>query len=371
MKIAYCTNVRLPSERAHGHQVAAVCDALAALGHDVTIFCPYRKNVIGEDYWAYHHADKNVKVKYLGTFDPIDSFIPKVLQLPILNAGLRKGISCELRDSSFEIVYTRTPALLSSLLQTEIPVILELHTLPNRGQSAFASRCNMCKLIVCLTTPMKEELVRWGVSRDRILVEPDAVDLEKFASMPDSKKTDVFTVGYVGSLKTMGHDKGVGLIVQAVDHIRSGGKRIAKKIAGGPASAIASMCAADQHKEEYLGFLNQEEIKHLYTSCDALIYPAPKSDHPYFLRDTSPLKIFEYMAANRPIIAADLPPIHDILDDSTAYFFTPGDSEDLAQVIQHVMDYPDEAKKKADSARKRVENYTWEKRMKRIIDHLT
>jgi hypothetical protein len=37
MRIAYCTNVRLPSERAHGHQVARVCDALAKLGNDVTI----------------------------------------------------------------------------------------------------------------------------------------------------------------------------------------------------------------------------------------------------------------------------------------------------------------------------------------------
>lgn len=43
MRIAYCTNIRLPSERAHGHQVAAVCDALVKLGHDVTIFAPFRK----------------------------------------------------------------------------------------------------------------------------------------------------------------------------------------------------------------------------------------------------------------------------------------------------------------------------------------
>ena len=56
MRIAYCTNVRLPSERAHGHQVAQVCDALAHLGHDVTIFAPYRDNEVTEDYWMYYGA---------------------------------------------------------------------------------------------------------------------------------------------------------------------------------------------------------------------------------------------------------------------------------------------------------------------------
>jgi glycosyltransferase involved in cell wall biosynthesis len=99
-----------------------------------------------------------------------------------------------------------------------------------------------------------------------------------------------------------------------------------------------------------------------------LVYPAPKTHHPYFLRDTSPLKIFEYMAAERPIISADLPPIRDVLDESTAYFFRPGDSADLARVIRHVMDNRAEAQQKAKAARAKVAHYTWEERMKRILD---
>ncbi len=85
MRIAYCTNVRLPSERAHGHQVAQVCDALAALGHDVTVVAPFRRNTIHADYWSYYGADRRVNLAHLGSFDPIDhSVIPKVLQLPLL-----------------------------------------------------------------------------------------------------------------------------------------------------------------------------------------------------------------------------------------------------------------------------------------------
>ncbi len=343
--------------------MAAVCDALAALGHDVTIFCPFRKNTVKEDYWTFHKADKKVKLQSLGTFDPIDQWwIPKVLQLPILNSLLKRSISYQLTANSFDGVYTRTPALLATLIASRTPVILELHTLPNRGRSSFIDHCNKCALVVCLTTPMKNELVSWGVDAKKVIVEGDAVDLEKFKNVPSPKKSDTFTVGYAGSFKTMGHDKGVGLIIDAVRQLQSAGKKIAKKIAGGPASAISD--------PDYLGYLDQTELMQMYASCDVLIYPAPASKHPYFVRDTSPLKIFEYMAVGRPIIAADLPPVHDIFDESTAYFFQPGDSADLARVIEHVMNHRDEAEIKAEKARKTVENHTWEKRMKRIINTL-
>lgn len=371
MKIAYCTNVRLPSERAHGHQVAAVCDALVQLGHDVTIVTPFRHNIINDDYWSYHKADRRVKVEHLGSFDPIDRWwIPKLMQLPILNMLFQWAMSRELRASSFELVYTRTPALLSTLLHKNIPVILELHTLPNRGRSLFVRQCNRCVLIVCLTTPMKEELVRWGVDADRIIVEPDAVKNEQLSSISSPTLATTFTVGYAGSLVTMGLHKGVSLIAEAVDLLRAQGVSIAKKIAGGPAFIMQKMQSADKHPEEYVGLLNQDQLKTMYTSCDVLVYPAPKTNHPYFMRDTSPLKLFEYMAAERPIIAADIPPIHDILDQSTAYFFEPGNSEDLARVIGHIMVHPDEAAEKARLARKRVEYYTWDKRMERILQKI-
>lgn len=370
MKIAYCTNVRLPSERAHGHQVAAVCDALVGLGHAVTIFTPFRQNIINDDYWSYHKADRRVKVKHLGSFDPIDRWwIPKFFQLPVLNVLFQRAMSREFRVSSFELVYTRTPALLSTLLHKNIPVILELHTLPNRGRSLFVRQCNRCALVVCLTTPMKDELVQWGVDADRIIVEPDAVDDTKFMAIAP-RKQDVFRVGYAGSLTTMGHDKGVLQIVEAVDRLRTQGKNITKCIAGGPASVMQTMRNADPHPEEYVGFLNQQELQDMYASCSVLVYPAPQTSHPYFMRDTSPLKVFEYMAVERPIIAANIPPIHDILDDKIAYFFQPGNSEDLARVIEYIMAHPDEAAGKARLARQAVEQFTWGKRMERILQKI-
>lgn len=63
MKIAYCTNVRLPTERAHGRQIASVCDALGILGHEVQIFAPYRRNLVKESYREYYSAHKKVELR--------------------------------------------------------------------------------------------------------------------------------------------------------------------------------------------------------------------------------------------------------------------------------------------------------------------
>src|SRR3989344_5490551 len=179
MRIVYCTNVRLPSERAHGHQVARVSDALTGLGHEVEIFAPYRRNPIQNNYWDFHKADTRVKLTHLGSFDPIDWPIPKFLQLFLLNLQFRRALCKKLQMQKYAITYTRSPALLPALLKTAIPVVLELHTLPKRGQKNFVSLCNQCTLIVCLTTPMRNELLSWGVNAKKVIVESDAIDLDR------------------------------------------------------------------------------------------------------------------------------------------------------------------------------------------------
>ena len=132
------------------------------------------------------------------------------------------------------------------------------------------------------------------------------------------------------------------------------------------------MCVGDVVESDFTvlrfeGHVESSRVSGFMCACDVLVYSAPKSDHPYFTRDTSPLKIFEYMAAGKPIVCADLPPLHDVLDDSLAYFYTPGDSRDLAHKIAEVMDHPEEAAERAARSRRKVEEYTWEKRMQRLL----
>jgi len=362
IRIAYCTNVRLPSERAHGHQVARVCDALAKLGHEVTIFAPYRKNAITQDYWEFHKADRNVKLEYLGSFDPIDHpWIPKFLQLPILNLIFKGALTQKITD--FDLLYTRTPAILPALLSAKKKIILELHTLPNHNRAAFVTFCNRCTLIACLTTPMKNELEGWGVTA-HVIAEPDATNLGHHSTAHPKEGQ----IGYAGQLQSMGLSKGIPELIEAFHILHAAGRKVHVAIAAPETPNQELMKLVRGPGVHYAGFLLHEQIPHFLAECSILVYPAPKSDHVFYVRDTSPLKLFEYMASGRPIVTADLPPIRDVLDESTAFFCNPGDPADLARAISDVLDHPEEAKERAEAARKKVENYTWDKRMKRILD---
>lgn len=390
MRIAYCTNVRLPSERAHGHQVARVCDALMKLGHEVHIFAPYRRNPIKDDYWSFHKADRKVQLTYLGKFDPIDChFLPKFFQLFLLNAQLRWCLRCPFPPAplpalqcgeGFDLLYTRTPARLATLLQANIPVVLELHTLPKRSVHRFVGLCHRCKLIVCLTSPMSDELVRFGVKEEKVIVEPDAVDLEQFQrrGVAGCAPTTLLSnaqekpiIGYVGQLSSMGLSKGISELLDALLMLRRKGKNVHALIAG-PQAADTSLMRRIENEEgvTYRGFVPHEEIPELLEGCDLLVFPAPASTHPFFQRDTSPLKIFEYMAARKPIVAADLPPLRDILSEETAFLCKPGDPKSLADAIERVLQNPQEVEAKAERAWKVVQEHTWEKRMQRILTRL-
>jgi glycosyltransferase involved in cell wall biosynthesis len=76
------------------------------------------------------------------------------------------------------------------------------------------------------------------------------------------------------------------------------------------------------------------------------------------------------MASGRPIIASDLPSIREILDDTSAYFVTPGDTAELQQTITHVLTHAEEAKEKAEHARVKSEQFTWKNRAGKIASLL-
>jgi glycosyltransferase involved in cell wall biosynthesis len=371
MRIAYCTNVRLPTERAHGHQVARVCDALTQIGHVVTVFAPFRVNTVTQDFHAFHGADARVQMRHLGRFDPIDkAWLPRAVQLPVLNIQLRRALAKALAAGNFDVLYTRTPALLATLLNTGIRTVLELHAIPRRHQRMFVRQCNRCALVVCLTSPMRDALVALGVEAARVVVEPDAVEAQRFvgaaARLFDGQGP---FIGYAGQIESMGLSKGIPELLDAISLLRKGGHMVRGVIAGPPPKNDLLLHRLVSHAAvDYVGFLPSAEIPGFLAGCDVLVYPAPLSGHPFYMRDTSPLKLFEYMAAGKPIVTADLPPIRDVLDDSTAAFCKPGDPADLARAIAETLDRPDQARARAVRAQARVlSRYTWKERMSRIL----
>jgi glycosyltransferase involved in cell wall biosynthesis len=380
VRIAYCTNVRLPTERAHGHQVAQVCDALTTLGHEVHIFVPFRKNPVTQDLASYYGISPAIQLHTLGTFDPIASVLPGVSKLWVLNALLRRELKRALPGKSFDLVYTRSPALLPVLENIGLPVILELHQTPRLGRRAFVKRCNRCALVACLTSLMRDELVRLGVDASRIVVAPDGVDGALFGKERDAVKAKekfgmdpaVPVIGYAGQLESMGRSKGIPELLRAAEVLAKEGMKFQLCIVGGPEAVQRrfedGLSMVLKPYVHFIGFQKREDMPVFLAACDILVYPAPNSMHPYYQRDTSPLKVFEYLLAGRPIVAAALPPLRDVLDANIAWLVKPGDDQEMAAALREILDQPEVAAKKAVAAKRYGARYTWDLRMRNVLE---
>lgn len=114
--------------------------------------------------------------------------------------------------------------------------------------------------------------------------------------------------------------------------------------------------------------VSNTEIPYWLKSFDLALAPFPNINHyAYYM---SPLKIFEYMAAQIPIITTDLPSIKEILKHSeNAWLVKPGDVEALVSGIQTLILDEDKSQLLVKNAAQEVTKYTWYNRAKLIIQN--
>ncbi|MDD4319285.1 MAG: glycosyltransferase family 4 protein [Candidatus Peribacteraceae bacterium] len=381
MRITYVFHGRFPTEKAHGHQVAQVCTALSRLGHAVTIVAPTVANNIAADPRAYYGLPSDVCVERLRHSDGFSlPLVPGFLKYAVTLLGYRRALRSYLGHHPSDLLYLRSPYLLRTVLRATTPVLLELHDLPRRKRAAFARLCNRCTRIVCLTTPLRKELIERGVHPSRIIVEGDAVDLRRFeqtppspAPLPPDELPKVPVIGYVGSLVTRDTlEKGVRELLQACALLTKRGMSFRVKITGGPQRWVEAYRALAKDfgiasLVHFDGPVPSADVPAAIAACNVCVYPAPGTNHPYFRRDTSPLKVFEYLAAGRPIVCADLPPLRDVLSEETAVFCPPGDPAALADALEKVLRDPSLATSLAARGKELVRHHTWEERMKRVL----
>lgn len=386
MNIAYVTHTRFPTEKAHGHQIARVCAAMQHLKHTVTLVTPNIFTDIRQVPEKYYHLKKSIHVQKLPIFDALSSpFVPGFLAFHFSMASYRKSLKAFFASQKFDVLYVRSPSIVSVLVKTKIPVLLELHEIPKRNQKNFVVQCNLCKKVVCLTVPMRDALVSLGVRPKKIIVEGDAVDLERFASPPTPTEAkhhfnlpeDTKIIGYVGSFVTRDKvEKGVQILIDALVTLRKSGENVHGFFVGGPQHwaqryrKIALAKGLTDNDMTFHGMVPSKLVPDAIAACDVCVYPAPVPKHAFFKRDTSPLKLYEYFAVGVPVVCADIPPLHGLITKNIVKLVHPGSVSSLAGGIANVLSNPTDAKKRSSAAKTFVKNYTWEKRMQRIFDAL-
>jgi glycosyltransferase involved in cell wall biosynthesis len=119
------------------------------------------------------------------------------------------------------------------------------------------------------------------------------------------------------------------------------------------------------------GFIENSRLPMVQAAADILLMPYGSSISSSSGQDIAevinPMKMFEYMAAGRAIISADLPVIREVLDESRAVFCRPGQAADWKQAIEDLLADQKRRSLLAAEARREIEKFTWHARAQNAL----
>lgn len=119
-------------------------------------------------------------------------------------------------------------------------------------------------------------------------------------------------------------------------------------------------------KVNYKGFLNRSQIKELLNQSKAGIVTL----HPTLnYLDSLPIKMFEYMACELPVIVSNFPYWQKLLENfNCAIFVNPLNEHEIADAIDYILSHPMEAKLMGERGKKAViEKFNWEVEEQKLI----
>src|SRR5216683_6517511 len=223
----------------------------------------------------------------------------------------------------------------------------------------------------------RRNLLRNGIADEKIVVNPNGVDTEKFR--PDiggavvrrelGVSEDEALAGFVG---TFGPWHGVLTLAEAIALLPDDcGVRFLLVGAGRLRDEVERMVRSAGKAERviFAGHVEHERVPALLDACDILLSPhVPLEDGSEFFG--SPTKLFEYMSMGKGIIASRLGQIGDVLaNEETALLVEPGEAGQLADAIL-CLGRSRELRESLGAAARRVavERHTWKHNAAHVLE---
>lgn len=373
MKIVNISASIIPSNTANSIQVVKATQALADLGHSVTLLVPGDQVTAWEDLQAHYGLQTPFEILWIGenlVFNRYDFAIKAVHRA---------------RKLGVDLVYTWMLQAGVLALWNGLPTVLELHdrVTGRVGPWLFKrfSDSKTRKRILTNTHALSQMLLadfNLEPSTVDLLVAPNGVDLERYQVLPSPTQArqalglpDQFTAGYTGHFYA---GRGMDLMFDLAKAL----PEVHFLWVGGEAADVEywrGKLALDGLTNVTLtGFVSNEVLPHYQAASDVLLMPYGRqiagSGGGDSAKIASPMKMFEYMAADRAIISSDLPIIHEVLNDKMAVFCPPDDLQAWIKAIEKLRASPETCQSLGRTARLAVEGYTWRSRAESALKGL-
>jgi glycosyltransferase involved in cell wall biosynthesis len=385
--ILYFADIRLPLERANGIQTMETCHALARRGHVVTLVVRPDTHSPARDpltFYGLPHLDA-LRIERAPVSGPAAARRAGYLAFALGRAlGRGRADAMITRDLGLASTLLRIPRAARPPLVYEshgyapevaqaLPELVSTAKAPGGAKLARLARrearvWRLADGYVTITSGLADELrARFG-PRERLAAIPDGTRLGEDGAgraVPAADNRRKPIVAYAGHLYAW---KGVDVLLQAIARLPGveglviGGHEAEPDLAR-VKSRAASLGIGDRVR--FTGMVPPAEVAQRLRRADVLVLPNPPSA--ISTRFTSPLKLFEYMATGRPIVASDLPAIREVLEDNvTALLVRAGDPEAIAEAVGRVVNDPALGARLARAAALAVSDYSWDRRAARI-----
>lgn len=370
MKILYLSLAQIPSRSAHSIHIMRMCSALSANGHKVTLEVPD------------HGNDSSTSAEIFSFYGVKTPF-----ELRVRETSGSKGKSTrflieairEFRRMDGELVYTRDVAASFWATWLSMSTILETHSVFKSFQDKvmfqIAQNRKMLRSHVVISNRLRDVFDnKYPHSARKRFVAHDGAD--KVSDLPDIgagiELAGKFKVGYVGHLYG---GRGLELIGNLAEKLPF----VMFYVVGGLEQDIVKWRQRfqDQENLRLMGYLNYRLAEQVRIACDVLIAPYQRGLQVFGGQtDTSdwmsPLKIFEYMAAGKPIVCSDLPSLREILSHGeTGFLLDPTDLDQWVSTLQALRDDHKLRLRVGSEARRELERkYEWKVRAGNILAEL-
>ncbi|HEC23316.1 MAG TPA: glycosyltransferase family 1 protein [Chloroflexi bacterium] len=399
MKLIYIFNTHIPGRLAPAYQCVQMCEAFSKAGAEVTLL--YRKQPSGEeeppDLWEYYGVERLFDARQIGSLDlrPALRRSPRSIRRPLLRfADFLQALTFSIQAAwhlAAErdiLIFSRTPLAVSFLAAVRPfqarRIFYEAHDFPRSITGILMRRWMAMRIggIVAITEYIARRYREVGVSEERLLIEPGGFRADRFAIEGDKHHwrnrlgwpQEAFIFGYVGRFESWGEDKGLNTLIEALIEIaRDPTDRPARlALIGSPERTISRLrkrltgASLPEDLILYPGHIPGPEVPGYIRAFDVGVSPLPDSHR--FAFYTSPLKLFEYMAAGTPIVATNLAATARIIRDGrNGLLVPPDDPGAMADALRQLRDDPALASRLAEQARRDVRERSWDARAGRIL----
>jgi glycosyltransferase involved in cell wall biosynthesis len=208
-----------------------------------------------------------------------------------------------------------------------------------------------------------------GVPESKIVIVPNGIDLKKYAALPDrAAAKDRLKVSGRVVLGFTGFIRGWHGVDRVIDYVaREGAANNLHFIVVGEGPAKGDLEARVQalgigDRVTFAGLVGRDDIPGYLAAFDIALQPDAV---PY----SSPLKLFEYMAAGCAIVAPDQPNIREVLvANRSALLFTPKNPVDFERAVTELCRKPELRTRLGKEARTAIVSHglTWDENARRV-----